>query len=296
MFKVQQIDHVELFVPERYDAARWYERTLGLQVLPECEPWAVGGGPLMISSDGGSTKLALFTGQPGPGGSKGAFYRVAFRVTGGGFAEFLRRLPELGLTNSRKEPVTADSVVDHQQAYLDLFRRSVGAPPRSHDLRLRRDRGMAESCESDDRQHSIHLRQRAVGRVWNRVPAGSHEAAQGLRFSVREGGRAQAGGCGDCRRPARGIVRGALQDPGFGALHRRRRPVSAVSRRALHSRPEHRQVSVRRARHQPRKRPPVQPLAFGSAKLHPARAGVERRGGGSRERCDRARSPGTAAR
>jgi catechol 2,3-dioxygenase-like lactoylglutathione lyase family enzyme len=121
MFKVQQIDHVELFVPEQYDAARWYERTLGLQVVPECEPWAVGGGPLMISSDGGSTKLALFTGQPGPGGSKDAFYRVAFSVTGGGFAEFLRRLPELGLTNSRKEPVTADSVVDHQQAYSIYF-------------------------------------------------------------------------------------------------------------------------------------------------------------------------------
>ena len=59
MFKVLQIDHVELFVPERYEAARWYERTLGLQVVPECEPWAVDGGPLMISSDGGSTKLAL---------------------------------------------------------------------------------------------------------------------------------------------------------------------------------------------------------------------------------------------
>ena len=121
MFKVQQIDHVELFVPERYEAARWYERTLGLQVVPECEPWAVDGGPLMISSDDGSTKLALFTGQSGPGGSKDAFYRVAFRVTGGGFAEFLRRLPELGLTNSRKQPVTADSVVDHQQAFSIYF-------------------------------------------------------------------------------------------------------------------------------------------------------------------------------
>ena len=64
MFKVLQIDHVELFVPDRYEAARWYEHTLGLQVVPECEPWAAGGGPLMISSDGGSTKLALFEGQP----------------------------------------------------------------------------------------------------------------------------------------------------------------------------------------------------------------------------------------
>ena len=30
MFTVLQIDHVELFVPDRYEAARWYERTLGL--------------------------------------------------------------------------------------------------------------------------------------------------------------------------------------------------------------------------------------------------------------------------
>jgi catechol 2,3-dioxygenase-like lactoylglutathione lyase family enzyme len=120
MFKVQQIDHVELFVPERYEAARWYEHALGLQVVPECEPWAVEGGPLMISSDGGSTKLALFTGQPVPGDQKAAFRRVAFRVTGGGFVEFVKRLPELGLTNSGQQ-VTVASVVDHQQAYSIYF-------------------------------------------------------------------------------------------------------------------------------------------------------------------------------
>lgn len=121
MFKVLQIDHVELFVPDQYEAARWYERTLGLQIVPECEPWAADGGPLMISSDGGSTKLALFTGQPVPGGSKAAFHRVAFRVTGGGFAEFLQRLSELGLTDSHQRPVTAALVVDHQQAYSIYF-------------------------------------------------------------------------------------------------------------------------------------------------------------------------------
>ena len=26
-FKVEQIDHVELFVPDRYAAARWYEES-----------------------------------------------------------------------------------------------------------------------------------------------------------------------------------------------------------------------------------------------------------------------------
>ena len=112
MFKVLQIDHVELFVPDRYDAAKWYERVLGLQIVPECEPWAVGGGPLMISSDGGSTKLALFEGQPAASGPTAAFRRVAFRVTAAGFAEFLQRNPDL---------VAKEAVVDHQQAYSIYF-------------------------------------------------------------------------------------------------------------------------------------------------------------------------------
>ena len=123
MFKVLQIDHVELFVPDRYEAARWYEHALGLQVVPECEPWAVEGGPLMISSDGGRTKLALFEGRPAPapGTVTAAFHRVAFRVTAGGFAEFLRRLPDLALKDSRQRSVTADLVVDHRQAYSIYF-------------------------------------------------------------------------------------------------------------------------------------------------------------------------------
>jgi catechol 2,3-dioxygenase-like lactoylglutathione lyase family enzyme len=121
MFTVLQIDHVELFVPDRYEAARWYERVLGLLVVPECEAWAAGGGPLMISSDGGSTKLALFEGTPDAGTQAASFRRVAFRVTADGFAEFLRRLPELALLDSRNRPVVSDSVVDHQQAYSIYF-------------------------------------------------------------------------------------------------------------------------------------------------------------------------------
>jgi catechol 2,3-dioxygenase-like lactoylglutathione lyase family enzyme len=121
MFKVLQIDHVELFVPDRYEAARWYERVLGLRIVPECEPWAVGGGPLMISSDVGSTKLALFEGKPDACSQAAAFRRVAFRVTGDGFTEFLRRLPDLHLVDARSRAVSRESVVDHQQAYSIYF-------------------------------------------------------------------------------------------------------------------------------------------------------------------------------
>jgi catechol 2,3-dioxygenase-like lactoylglutathione lyase family enzyme len=120
-FRVLQIDHVELFVPDRYAAARWYERVLGLQVVPECEQWADDGGPLMISSDEGNTKLALFEGRPASALPTASFRRVAFRVTAQGFAEFLRRLPELALLDSRDQPLTPQSVVDHQQAYSIYF-------------------------------------------------------------------------------------------------------------------------------------------------------------------------------
>jgi hypothetical protein len=77
----------------------------------------------MISSDEGSTKLALFEGRPAPEplGVTAAFHRVAFRVTAGGFAEFIRRLPDLSLTDARQRQVTADSVVDHRQAYSIYF-------------------------------------------------------------------------------------------------------------------------------------------------------------------------------
>jgi catechol 2,3-dioxygenase-like lactoylglutathione lyase family enzyme len=121
MFRVLQIDHVELFVPDRYEAAHWYERVLGLRIVPECEPWAVDGGPLMISSDEGSTKLALFEGQPAASPQTAAFRRVAFRVTAKGFTEFLQRLPELALTDAGRHAVTSAQVIDHQQAYSIYF-------------------------------------------------------------------------------------------------------------------------------------------------------------------------------
>jgi catechol 2,3-dioxygenase-like lactoylglutathione lyase family enzyme len=132
MFRVQQIDHVELFVPDRYEAARWYERMLGLRIVPEYESWANGGGPLMISTDEGGTKLALFEGTTTPAERRTpAFHRVAFRVTAAGFNEFLSRLPELRLTGARGQPVTRKSVVDHQKAYSIYF-----SDPYGHLLEL----------------------------------------------------------------------------------------------------------------------------------------------------------------
>jgi hypothetical protein len=50
-FRVTQLDHVELFVPDRDAAAAWYARTLGLQVVPKYASWAADPqGPLMITT------------------------------------------------------------------------------------------------------------------------------------------------------------------------------------------------------------------------------------------------------
>jgi catechol 2,3-dioxygenase-like lactoylglutathione lyase family enzyme len=121
-FRVLQIDHVELFVPDRYEAADWYLRTLGFRVIPEFEGWAADpGGPLMISSDDGGTKLALFEGQPQASRPTAGFHRVAFRVNADGFITFVRRLHDQPLTDHQGRPVTAGSVVDHDKAYSIYF-------------------------------------------------------------------------------------------------------------------------------------------------------------------------------
>ena len=127
-----QIDHVELFVPDRHEAAGWYQRILGLEIVAEYQEWAADwGGPLMLSSDGGNTKLALFEGSPQTSKPTAGFHRVAFRVTAADFVNFLRQLTDRSLTDSQGRPVTADSVVDHKKAVLGLL-----SDPYGHRLEL----------------------------------------------------------------------------------------------------------------------------------------------------------------
>ena len=126
------IDHVELFVPDRYEAAAWYERVLGLRVLPDYQHWASDPhGPLMISGDGGPTKLALFTGDPQGARETAGFHLVAFRLGAAEFRTFLERLPALGLSDHKGQAVTAASVRDHGAAHSLYF-----SDPYGHRLEL----------------------------------------------------------------------------------------------------------------------------------------------------------------
>jgi catechol 2,3-dioxygenase-like lactoylglutathione lyase family enzyme len=131
-FKVQQIDHVELFVPDRYEAARWYERVLGLRVIRKYEHWAGPGGPLMISSDGGGTMLALFEGEPRKSRPTAGHHRVAFRVDGPSFLRFLLRLKQFPVYNDTGIEVSTLEFIDHGQAYSVYFCDPYGNRGRHH--------------------------------------------------------------------------------------------------------------------------------------------------------------------
>lgn len=113
-FSVGGIDHVELTVPDRYEAASWYDEALGFEVVEEFEHWAARSAyPLMISSDGGDTMLALFGGNRS--GDDGGFRQVAFRADGEEFLQFLDRLRSTPDIDGR------GGVMDFESAYSVFF-------------------------------------------------------------------------------------------------------------------------------------------------------------------------------
>lgn len=121
-FQVDQIDHVELTVADRFQAAEWYENTLGLRIVPEFEFWADDPrGPLMIGTPEGNTKLALFEGTPTGSKRNTGFHLVAFRVGASSFVKFVELLPEFELVNQHEEAVTRSMVTDHTRAYSIYF-------------------------------------------------------------------------------------------------------------------------------------------------------------------------------
>ena len=112
---------MEVFVPDRYEAARWYEQVLGLTIVSEYAHWASDpAGPLMLSPDGGDTKLALFENAE-LSEKRGGFDQVAFRITGSGFVAFAKQLDALALRDRHGEQLSAASLSDHRGAFSFHF-------------------------------------------------------------------------------------------------------------------------------------------------------------------------------
>ena len=118
-----RIDHIELFVPNREQAAQWYGEVLGFQILEEHRDWATENGPLMISNDGGSTMIALFKGPPQGEREACGFRRLAFRVPA---PEFLRFLESSSAW--RRTPLGAEEIKDHEKAVSVYFADPFGNP------------------------------------------------------------------------------------------------------------------------------------------------------------------------
>lgn len=125
--RVDQIDHVEMYVPDVNEAARWYESVLGLEILKGFEDWNRDGhGPLMISSDGGGTKLALFRGRAQGADAPVGLRRIAFRVGGEAFVAFVRSLVAVELFDHTRRRIGPDDAVDHGRAFSIYFADSWG--------------------------------------------------------------------------------------------------------------------------------------------------------------------------
>jgi GrpB-like predicted nucleotidyltransferase (UPF0157 family) len=118
---VHSIDHVEVFVPDRYEAAAWYEGALGLEVVAELEDWTAGGGPLMVSADGGGTMLALFEGEPRGARKTAGHHRVAFRVDGPSFLRFVKGTGRSPVYDDEGRETASGRLMDHGKAYSVYF-------------------------------------------------------------------------------------------------------------------------------------------------------------------------------
>ena len=107
-------------MPDRQAAATWYADVLGCEPVAGTESWAKDPeGPLMISPDGGRTKLALFVGEPLGARRPAGYQRVAFRVSAAEFLAFMARLPGLAVETR---------VVDHGAAWSAYFTDPDGHP------------------------------------------------------------------------------------------------------------------------------------------------------------------------
>jgi catechol 2,3-dioxygenase-like lactoylglutathione lyase family enzyme len=105
--EVDSLDHVETLVPDLEEGKAWLERCFGLHELEHFREAAGPAGPVMLSSDEGYTKVALFQGDPrGFEGTRG-HRLVAFRVDGKALVRFLDYAHRVPVHGDDGRPVRA---------------------------------------------------------------------------------------------------------------------------------------------------------------------------------------------
>jgi len=87
--KLESIDHIHVYTPDRTAAEGWYARVLGLIRVKEFEQWATKDGPLFLSNEARSVCIALFERPLQTNRST-----IAFRVSGVGYLAWRQHLRE----------------------------------------------------------------------------------------------------------------------------------------------------------------------------------------------------------
>ena len=114
--KIADIDHVEVFVKNRAEAARWYEEIFGLSPIQELDAWAKIG-PLFIGNKDGTVKIALIDGTKD---NDGSINRVAFSASGEDFVDFVNNLDDARVYFLKRR-VAKNDLVDHDLSYSIYF-------------------------------------------------------------------------------------------------------------------------------------------------------------------------------
>ena len=112
--KLQNIDHIHVFVPDRQEALGWYNTILGFKPVKRLMFWAETG-PLTIGNDEGTIHIALFKGK-----TKSNRSVIAFNATGEEFIDWHKRI-----NNVLNEVIEVD---DHSVSFSIYFEDPYGNP------------------------------------------------------------------------------------------------------------------------------------------------------------------------
>ena len=112
--KLQNIDHIHVFVPDRQEALGWYNTILGFKPVKRLMFWTETG-PLTIGNDEGTIHIALFKGNPNSNRSV-----IAFNATGEEFIDWHKRI-----NNVLSEVIEVD---DHSVSFSIYFEDPYGNP------------------------------------------------------------------------------------------------------------------------------------------------------------------------
>lgn len=113
--QLTNIDHVHVYVPDREQAAQWFQDVLGFEVEESLRVWATDSGPLTIGDAEGHIHVALFEAT-----DYVPCTAIAFGADGANFLQWKQLLDEKGVAAQCKDHDLAWSLYFHDP-YDNLY-------------------------------------------------------------------------------------------------------------------------------------------------------------------------------